>query len=219
MMMHGCVDKNNAIKVAQFLLQIEAVKLQTTDPFIWASGLRSPIYCDNRITLSYPEIRSFIRDEFVSLILERFGRPDLIAGVATGGIAQGALIADKLELPFVYVRSESKKHGMGNQIEGHFLKGQKVVVVEDLISTGKSSLQALASLREKELEVLGLVAIFTYGLSEATHNFQQAKCPYATLSNYLLLVEEAKQQNKISQQDVELLEQWQLNPALWHPNR
>ena len=177
------LNNDRAVKGAEFLLQIKAVKLQPQNPFTWASGCKSPIYCDNRITLSYPNIRTFIRQNFSNAILEHFGRPDVIAGVATGGIAQGALVAEELGLPFIYVRSSKKEHGMGNQIEGYFEEGQKVIVIEDLISTGGSCLKAVEALREANLNVRGLAAIFSYGFDIAEKNFQDAKCPYITLTN------------------------------------
>ena len=155
--------ENSAKKVAEYLLQIKAIKLQPSNPFTWASGWKSPIYCDNRKTLSYPVVRSFIRDSFATIVKDLYPGAELIAGVATGAIAHGALTADKLGLPFIYVRSGAKEHGLGNQIEGYFEKGQKVVVIEDLISTGGSSLNAVRALREAGCEVLGMVAIFTYG--------------------------------------------------------
>src|SRR5215217_6504173 len=182
-------------QVAEFLLQIKAIKLQPTNPFTWASGWKSPIYCDNRKTLSYPSIRTFIRQAYAEVILEKYGKPDVIAGVATGGIAQGALVAQELGIPFIYVRSTPKGHGMGNQIEGDFEAGQKVVVIEDLISTGGSSLQAVEALRNAGCEVKGLVAIFTYDFDVAKTNFAQAACPYETLTNYDFLMEQAEDRN------------------------
>ena len=209
------LNESNAIKVAEFLLQIKAVKLQPNDPFTWASGWKSPIYCDNRITLSFPSIRTFIRQNYSEAILEKFGKPDVIAGVATGGIAQGALIAQELGLPFIYIRSSAKGHGMGNQIEGHYEEGQRVVVIEDLISTGGSSLKAVEALREAKLEVRGLVATFTYGFDLAEKNFEEAKCPIVTLTNYDILVEKALADTYITPQDVDSLKQWRKDPATW----
>lgn len=208
-------NDDKALKVAEFLLQIKAVKLQPTNPFTWASGIKSPIYCDNRVTLSYPNIRTFIRQEYAQIILDSFGKPDAIAGVATGGIAQGALVAQELGLPFIYVRSEAKKHGMGNQIEGFFTEGQKVVVVEDLISTGGSSLKAVEALRDAKLEVKGLVAIFTYGFDVAENNFVEAKCPYRTLTNYDILLNHAKATNLISEEEAASLLEWKADPQSW----
>ena len=168
------LNNDRALKVAEFLLQIKAIKLQPTNPFTWASGWKSPIYCDNRKTLSYPAIRTFIRQAYAEVILEKYGKPDFIAGVATGGIAQGALVAQELGIPFVYVRSTAKGHGLTNQIEGDFEAGQKVVVIEDLISTGGSSLKAVEALRNAGCEVKGLVAIFTYDFDVAKENFKKA---------------------------------------------
>jgi orotate phosphoribosyltransferase len=209
------INNDKAVKVAEFLLQIKAVKLQPNNPFTWASGWKSPIYCDNRVTLSYPNIRTFIRQSYSEVILEKFGKPDVIAGVATGGIAQGALVAEELGLPFIYVRSSAKGHGMGNQIEGHFEEGQKVVVIEDLISTGGSSLKAVEALREAKLDVRGLVAIFSYGFEIADNNFKEAKCPFVVLSNYDTLIEKAVNDNYITKEDVEPLKEWRVNPSQW----
>jgi orotate phosphoribosyltransferase len=208
-------DRDRALKIAEFLLQIKAVKLQPKNPFTWASGWNSPIYCDNRVTLSYPSIRTYIRQGYAEAIEKEFGKPDLIAGVATGGIAQGALVAQELGIPFVYVRSTSKGHGLGNQIEGHFEKGQRVVVIEDLISTGGSSLVAVNALREAGCEVKGLVAIFTYGFDLAIRNFADADCPFLTLTDYDLLIEQALKENYISAADVESLKEWKKDPSSW----
>lgn len=204
-----------AYKVAEFLLQIKAVKLQPENPFTWASGLKSPIYCDNRKTLSYPQIRTYIRQHFVEKINEHFAKPDVIAGVATGGIAQGALVAQEMGLPFVYVRSEAKKHGMTNMIEGDVESGQNVVVVEDLISTGGSSLKAVRALREKGCVVKGMAAIFTYGFDEAVENFKMEKCALETLTNYHTLIDAALQKEYISEKDVKSLQKWRENPSTW----
>lgn len=209
------LNDDKALKVAEFLLQIKAVKLQPNDPFTWASGIKSPIYCDNRVTLSYPTIRTFIRQTYTEAILEEYGKPDVIAGVATGGIAQGALVAEELGIPFIYVRSSAKAHGMGNQIEGYFEEGQKVVVIEDLISTGGSSLKAVEALREAGLEVKGLVAIFTYGFKIAQENFDNANCPYVTLSDYDHLIETAKESRLISNEDAASLAEWKVAPDNW----
>jgi orotate phosphoribosyltransferase len=208
-------NEDKALKVAEFLLQIKAVKLNPKDPFTWASGIKSPIYCDNRVTLSYPQIRTFIRQVFAEAILESFGKPDVIAGVATGGIAQGALVAEELGLPFIYVRSSAKGHGMGNLIEGYFEKGQRVVVIEDLISTGGSSLKAVEALRDAGLEVKGLLAIFSYGFDVATQNFNEAHCPYITLSNYDILLQKAVSDNVLSEADLSSLQSWRTNPKEW----
>lgn len=209
------LNNDRAVKVAEFLLQIKAVKLQPKNPFTWASGWKSPIYCDNRVTLSYPNIRTFIRQNYSSVILDHFGKPDVIAGVATGGIAQGALVAEELGLPFIYVRNSPKGHGMGNQIEGHFEEGQKVIVIEDLISTGGSSLKAVEALRNAKLDVKGLVAIFTYGFDIASDNFNESKCPFVTLTNYDILIEKALHDSYISEDDVESLKEWKINPSQW----
>jgi orotate phosphoribosyltransferase len=209
------LNEDKALKVAEFLLQIKAVKLRPKDPFIWASGIKSPIYCDNRVTLSYPSIRTFIRQAFAESITENFGKPDIIAGVATGGIALGALVAEQLGLPFVYVRSSAKGHGMENLIEGYFEEGQRVVVIEDLISTGGSSLKAVEALREANLEVKGLVAIFTYGFEQANTSFADAQCPYTTLTNYETLLKKALETNTISDEQLESLMKWKENPSDW----
>ncbi len=202
-------------QVAEFLLQIKAIKLQPNNPFTWASGWRSPIYCDNRTTLSHPAIRTYIRQKLTSLIQDEFGPVACVAGVATAGIPQGVLVAQELGLPFVYVRAKPKEHGTGNLIEGDVFAGQRVVVVEDLISTGKSSLQAVEALRAAGCDVAGLVAIFTYGLDIATENFKNAKCRLATLSNYNALVKYAEQHQYVSKEDMALLQQWRENPSAW----
>ena len=204
-----------AEQTSTFLLKVKAVKLNNEHPFTWASGRKSPIYCDNRVTLSYPEIRTYIRQRFVDVINEYFGDVDVIAGVATGGIAQGALVAQELGKPFVYVRSEEKKHGLTNQIEGEIHSGQTVVVVEDLVSTGKSSLIAVHALREKGCIVKGMVAIFTYGLQVASKNFEEANVELHTLTNYDTLVKVACEQEYVMEQDLESLKVWRENPELW----
>lgn len=203
--------------IANYLLQIKAIKLQPANPFVWASGWNSPIYCDNRKTLSYPEIRSFIKQEFAKLVKDKFCDAGLIAGVATGAIPQGALVAEELRLPYVYVRSEPKKHGLENLIEGHAEPGQKVVVVEDLISTGGSSLKAVEALRKAGCNVLGMVAIFTYGFKTAEDNFAAAGCKLYTLSNYFALIDHALETGYITSADVEKLKQWRTDPANWTP--
>jgi orotate phosphoribosyltransferase len=202
-------------KVAEFLLQIKAIKLQPNNPFTWASGWKSPIYCDNRITLSHPAIRTYIRQKLTELVQEEFGSVSVIAGVATAGIPQGALVAQELGLPFIYVRSKAKEHGTGSLIEGEFSAGQRVVVVEDLISTGKSSLQAVAALRDAGCEVAGLVGIFNYGFDAAQENFKNAKCPFFTLSNYNALIDYAQKHNFVLEEDLKLLRKWRENPATW----
>jgi orotate phosphoribosyltransferase len=206
---------NPAFKVAEFLLQIKAVKLQPENPFTWASGIKSPIYCDNRKTLSYPQIRTFIRQTFVDTINKHFAKPDVIAGVATGGIAVGALIAQEMGLPFVYVRSEAKKHGLTNLIEGDVESGQNVVVIEDLISTGGSSLKAVEALRERGCTVKGMAAIFTYGFEEAEQSFKKAKCNLKTLTDYNTLIDTALTKEYITEKDVESLKKWRANPKEW----
>lgn len=210
------LNTDKALKVAEFLLQIKAVKFQPNTPFVWASGWNSPIYCDNRITLSFPSIRTFIRQAYSEAVLDYFGKPDVIAGVATGGIAQGALVAQELGLPFIYIRSTAKGHGMGNQIEGAFEKGQKVVVIEDLISTGGSSIKAIQALKEAELDVKGLIAIFTYGFKVADENFKNENCPYVTLTNYDFMVEEALSKDYITDSDVISLRKWKDSPETWN---
>jgi orotate phosphoribosyltransferase len=211
------IPSESAPKIAEFLLQIKAVKLQPENPFTWASGWKSPIYCDNRKTLSYPNVRTFIRQQFIQSILERFGKPNVIAGVATGGIAHGALVAQDMGLPFVYVRSEAKKHGLTNLIEGVVEPGQSVVVVEDLISTGGSSLKAVDALREAGCEVKGMAAIFTYGFKTATDNFKKANCNLVTLCDYSSLIKQALKSNYIQEKELKSLENWRENPSEWNP--
>jgi len=207
--------ENRAKKIAEYLLQIKAIKLQPSNPFTWASGWKSPIYCDNRRTLSFPEVRSYIRDSFAALITNLYPRAEVIAGVATGAIAHGALTADTLGKPFIYVRSEAKEHGLGNQIEGYYEKGQKVVVVEDLISTGGSSLNAVKALRSAGCEVLGMVAIFTYEFKKASDGFAAEKCSLNTLCNYTTLIETAVKEGYVTESDVETLKKWREDPAVW----
>ena len=202
-------------KTAEYLLQIKAIKLQPSNPFTWASGWKSPIYCDNRKTLSFPEVRSYIRDSFASTVRKLYPEAELIAGVATGAIAHGALAADKLGLPFIYVRSGAKEHGLGNQIEGYFEKGQKVVVIEDLISTGGSSLNAVRALRDAGCEVLGMVAIFTYEFKKASDEFKAENCTLNTLCNYSVLVDTALHIGYIGNTEVETLKKWRIDPAIW----
>jgi len=210
-------SKNNAAKVADFLLNINAVKLQPSNPFKWASGWNSPIYCDNRKILAYPKIREFIKNEFISLIKE-FDTPTCIAGVATGGIAIGAIVAEKLGLPFCYVRSESKSHGMKNNIEGDLKQEDKVFVIEDLISSGKSSIKAVRDLKEFGVEITGLGAIFTYGFEVSENNFSEESCSFKTLSNYSALLETALKNNYISNEELETLVKWRNSPSTWTPN-
>lgn len=208
-------DKNTAKKTAELLLQIKAIKLQPNDPFTWASGWQSPIYCDNRTTLSFIAIRNFLRQNLAKAIEEKYGKPDVIAGVATGAIAIGVLVAEELGLPFIYVRPEAKAHGRKNQIEGYLEKGQNVVVVEDLISTGKSSLNAVKALKEADANVKGMVAIFTYGFEDAAHNFKEANIDLTCLSDYQNLIDQAVETHYITENDLETLNQWRLNPSKW----
>lgn len=212
-------DKDRALKVAELLLKVKAVKLQPNQPFTWASGWKSPIYCDNRVTLSHPSVRTFIRQSFSELITEMFGKPDVIAGVATGGVPQGVLVAQELGLPFIYVRSSAKGHGMGNMIEGAFEKGQNVIVIEDLISTGGSSIKAVESLKEAGLNVKGLAAIFTYGFKVAADNFKEAECPFVTLTDYTILIEQALRSNYVTENDLAQLQNWRENPSVWMQNK
>ncbi len=202
---------------AEKLLKVGAIKLQPANPFTWASGWNSPIYNDNRLTLSYPDIRSFVKVELCRIIKERFPEANAVAGVATGAIAQGALVADTLALPYVYVRSSPKDHGLENLIEGSLKPGQKVIVVEDLISTGGSSLKAVEAIRQAGCEVVGMVAMFTYGFPVAQKAFKDAKVELVTLSNYNAMLEVALETNYIRTEDVELLKQWRNNPAEWSP--
>ena len=201
--------------LAKKLLEISAVKLQPKNPFTWASGWKSPIYTDNRKTLSYPDVRTFVKVELTRLIAEKFGEFDVIAGVATGAIAQGALIADELGMPYVYIRSAAKDHGMGNLIEGDIKPGQKVVVVEDLISTGGSSLKAVEAVRQAGCEVVGMAAIFTYGFPVAEEKFKEANVTLYTLSNYYAVLEAAAETGYINSEDIETLKVWRENPSQW----
>jgi len=202
-------------QVAAKLLQIEAIRLNLEDPFTWASGWKSPIYCDNRLSLSYPNIREFIKLSLKSLVQQEFGNVEAIAGVATAGIPQGALVADSLDLPFLYVRSKAKGHGMTNMIEGVAQAGQKVVLVEDLISTGGSSIKAAIALRDVGIDVLGLVSIFTYGFDIARQNFANEGLKVSSLSNYNDIIEEAVAANYVSSNEVESLKAWRQDPASW----
>jgi orotate phosphoribosyltransferase len=205
-----------AEQTAELLLQINAIKLNPKNPFTWASGWKSPIYCDNRLTLSFPAIRNYIRDEFVKNIEKKYGKPDVIAGVATGAIGIGILVAESMGLPFVYVRPEPKKHGRQNQVEGFLQKGQTVVVVEDLISTGNSSLLAVEALKEAGAVVKGMVAIFTYGFDVATQNFENAQVELNTLSNYQNLLNLAVAKNYITEAEQKLLQDWSASPSTWN---
>lgn len=206
---------NSANKVAEFLLQIKAITLRPDEPYKWASGWNSPIYCDNRKTLSYPRIRTFIRQEIVKTIDENFGRPDLIAGVATGGIAQAALVAQEFGLPLVYVRPQPKSHGTQSQIEGVIESGQSVIVIEDLVSTGSSSLIAVDALREAGCIVKGMVAVFSYGFDDAKKNFLKHKCPLVTLTDFKAVIEKAIENNYLQESDLVALNEWREDPANW----
>ncbi|OBX21520.1 MULTISPECIES: orotate phosphoribosyltransferase [Bizionia] len=211
-------NKDTARKTAEVLLQVNAIKLQPTDPFTWASGWKSPIYCDNRIILSYPPIRNYIRETMAKQIEKQYGKPDVIAGVATGAIGIGMLVAEYLGLPFVYVRPEAKSHGRQNQIEGHLEPGQNVVVVEDLISTGQSSLNAVRALKENHANVKGMMAIFTYGFNISKENFEKENVHLTTLSDYNSLLDEAYHTNYISTKEQAILATWNANPAEWNAN-
>ncbi len=202
-------------KVASYLLEIKAVKLNVKEPFTWASGIKSPIYCDNRRILSYPEVRTYVRDGLCATVKEHFSGAEVIAGVATGAIAHGMLVAQELGLPFIYVRSAGKDHGLGNQIEGEIPVGKKVVVIEDLVSTGQSSLSAVDALINAKCEVMGMVAIFTYGLERASQNMESAQCPLHTLTDFNTLVKQAINSGFLHHSNMETLEQWRENPQEW----
>lgn len=209
------LNAETARKTAESLLQIKAIKLQPKDPFTWASGWKSPIYCDNRLTLSFPTIRNFLRSEMARQIEEKYGRPDVVAGVATGAIALGVLVAEEMGLPFVYVRSKAKEHGRQNQVEGYLESGQKVVVVEDLISTGGSSLSAVEALKDAGAKVLGMMGIFTYDFQISQNNFNNANVELTTLSDYHYLLEQAAKTGYVSESDLGLLKSWRENPSDW----
>ncbi len=211
--------KTVARLLAEKLLKISAVKLQPSNPFTWASGWNSPIYTDNRKTLSYPEVRSFIKLELSRMVLENFPEADAVAGVATGAIAQGALVADELDLPYVYVRSTPKDHGLENLIEGNLKPGQKVVVVEDLVSTGKSSLKAVEAIRAAGCEVIGMVALFSYGFPVAEENFRMAGVKLITLSDYNTMLDVALETNYITENYIATLQEWRKDPANWTAER
>lgn len=213
------MNKENAMEAARCLLDIKAIKLSPENPFTWASGRKSPIYCDNRLTLSYPPIRTYLRQQFVSIVNEMFSNVDVIAGVATGGIAQGVLVAQDLGKPFIYVRPEAKSHGMKNQIEGDVKPGQTVFVIEDLISTGKSSLLAVDALRDAGCDVKGMAAIFTYELEVAKKNFEEKNVALQTITNYSTLIEVAVAEKYISEQNLESLSKWRENPEKWSDER
>jgi orotate phosphoribosyltransferase len=209
------LDKGIAKKTAELLLQINAIKLEPENPFTWASGWKSPIYCDNRVMLSYPEIRNFVREEMAKQVERLYGKPDVIAGVATGAIGIGILVAEALGLPFVYVRPEPKSHGRQNQIEGYFESGQTVVVIEDLISTGKSSLNAVRALKDQNAKVKGMIAIFTYGFPVASANFEAEGVELHTLSDYEHLIEQASETHYIKESQLKTLLEWRSNPQEW----
>ncbi|HBS53780.1 MAG TPA: orotate phosphoribosyltransferase [Flavobacterium sp.] len=208
-------NKETAEKTAELLLQINAIKLNPRNPFTWASGWKSPIYCDNRLILSFPAIRNYVRDEFAKNIEKQFGKPDVIAGVATGAIGIGILVAESMGLPFVYVRPEPKKHGRQNQVEGFLQKGQTVIVVEDLISTGGSSLLAVEALRNEGANVKGMAAIFTYGFPVSEEKIAAAKLDVYTLSNYENLIKKAVEKKYVSEVELETLKSWNSNPSEW----
>ena len=210
------LDDNTAQETAKLLLQINAIKLKPQDPFTWSSGIKSPIYCDNRIVLSYPPIRNYIKGEMAKQVEQLYGKPDIIAGVATGAIGIGALVADALGLPFVYVRPQPKSHGRQNQIEGQLEPHQNVVVIEDLISTGQSSLNAVKALTNvAQANIKGLLAIFSYGFDEAVKNFEDAKIQLNTLSNYEHLIQKAFDTRYLNRDELNLLKTWHLNPKAW----
>lgn len=211
-------DKETAKKTAELLLQINAIKLQPNTPFTWASGWKSPIYCDNRILLSFPSARHYIKETMAKHIENQYGKPDVIAGVATGAIGIGVLVAECLDLPFVYVRPEIKSHGRQNKIEGNLKKGQSVVVIEDLISTGNSSLNAVKTLQQADADVKGMAAIFSYGFEVAANNFSKEKVTLHTLSNYQILLEQALETKYITQNQQDILALWNANPSQWNAN-
>jgi len=206
---------NNANQFAEKLLQINALQINLQNPYTWASGWKSPVYCDNRKVLSYPFVRDYVKSELANMILDRFPNADVIAGVATAGIAHGVMAADLLKLPFIYVRSKPKEHGLGNQVEGVLEAGQKVVVVEDLVSTGKSSLQVVDALREQGAEVLGMCSLFTYGFPVAADAFAKTGIPLHSISNYEALIEVATNKGIVKAEDLQLLQQWRLQPDTW----
>ena len=209
------LDKNSAEKTAELLLQINAIKLKPENPFTWASGWKSPIYCDNRILLSYPQVRNFVREEMAKQVETLYGKPDVIAGVATGAIGIGILVAEAMGLPFIYVRPEAKSHGRQNQVEGNLHAGQSVVVIEDLISTGKSSLNAVIALKNAGANVKGMLAIFTYGFDLAAANFKKEDVVLNTLSDYEHLIHQASATNYIKEEHLQTLLQWKKNPEQW----
>jgi orotate phosphoribosyltransferase len=209
------LHKDIAKKTAEVLLKVKAIKLSPTEPFTWASGWKSPIYCDNRVTLSYPPVRVFLKEEISKIVESKYGKPDVIAGVATGAIAIGILVAQELGVPFIYVRPEPKGHGRKNQIEGHLENGQNVVVIEDLISTGKSSLNAVKALKESGATVKGMVAIFSYGFDLASENFKNSNVYLSTLSDYSHLLEQAMDSKYITEKELDTLTEWRKDPENW----
>ena len=211
------LHKDIAKKTAEVLIKVKAIKLSPTDTFSWASGWKSPIYCDNRVTLSYPTVRVFLKEEISKIVESKYGKPDVIAGVATGAIAIGVLVAQELGVPFIYVRPEPKSHGRKNQIEGHLKNGQNVVVIEDLISTGKSSLNAVKALKESGATVKGMVAIFSYGFDLASENFKNSNVGLTTLSDYSHLLEQAMDSKYITEKELDTLTDWRKNPENWKP--
>ena len=211
------IDKDTASKTAELLLQINAIKLRPENPFSWASGWKSPIYCDNRIVLSYPQIRNYIRQEMARQVEDLYGKPDVIAGVATGAIGIGILVAEYLGLPFVYVRPEAKSHGRQNQIEGYLKPNSSVVIIEDLISTGKSSLNAVRALKEAGAQIKGMVAIFTYGFDIAIDNFDEKAVELHTLTDYDNVITQASETNYIKEEQLNMLLEWRKNPSEWQP--
>lgn len=211
----GLRNMEKALSFAEKLLQIKALKINLKEPYIWASGWHAPIYCDNRKTLSYPHIRDYIKSELANMVLDKFSDADVIAGVATAGIPHGALAADLLRLPFVYVRNKAKGHGLGNRIEGELQANQKVVVIEDLVSTGKSSLEAVEAIKAAGAEVIGMCALFTYGFPQAEQAFAAAKVELMTISNYAALMELAERLKIVDEDEMKKLAQWRLNPDTW----
>lgn len=215
---YGMAEKiitTNERAVAERLLQVQAIRLSVRQPFTWSSGWKSPIYCDNRKVLGFPYVRDFVKSELCNVLFSQFPEAALLAGVATAGIAWGAMAADQLKLPYVYVRSKPKEHGLGQQIEGYYEKGQATVVIEDLISTGKSSLQVVDILRREGLEVIGLVSIFNYGFSAAREAFEKAGLPYISLSNYPTLIQLAVEKGLVGPEEESVLLQWAADPAGW----
>ncbi|MGY8980276.1 MAG: orotate phosphoribosyltransferase [Flavobacteriales bacterium] len=208
-------DNDVAKQIAKYLLQINAIILQPNEPFTWASGWKSPIYCDNRKILSFPNIRTHIRQNIAEIIKKKYPNANLIAGVATGGIAHGCLVAEELGLPFIYVRASAKEHGKQNLIEGYYNDSQSVVVIEDLISSGKSSLSAVKALEAEGLEIKGLISIFNYNFEQADNNFKDAKCEKTSLCDYNILINEALKEKYIEKKDIELLKEWRIDPSIW----